>query len=436
MRARFLILLIFSLFIWATSQLPSRQKPAELIESVATFVCPAKNGENSGMIHLGRKGVANASVSAKNSELKKSQARSIKLGSKARVVTGEAATPVLVSSKSGTWLAATQCAASAGEFWFVGGSADVSSQGYFQFTNENLGKAIIDVELWSEDGSESTRTLTIPPRATKNFSLTTFMPGKKLTVFHVVSRSGLVSANLFDARRKGLTNYGGDYVAPTTMPSKKVIMTGNIGPKFSKKSKISSQKIRILVPGESDAIIQVTYLSPTGIFAPIGLDSLRIPAQQVVEVALPKLPSEALFTLRIDSSEPILAGTITRGSFGDRRELLWVSGSQPIFGERLALPEQKGLLSIVTEATKVNFTVTGKNGKKSSISIPVDAMAIWRMPASAREIEFTRTSQGIFLALALQNSTGVTTTSLSPAQVRELSALPVVDSRLYIPSAR
>lgn len=434
MKIRIPILLIFALLIWESTNLPSRQVSAELIESVSTYVCPAQNGDSAGSIHLGRKGVATASVDKKNATLKKSKGRTIPFSKKARVISGEAATPILVSTKGSAWLSAAQCSASAGEYWFVGGSADISSQGYFQFTNENLGKAIIDVEMWSEDGSESTRTLTIPPRETKNYSLTTFMPGKKFTVFHIVSRSGLVSATLFDARRKGLTTYGGDYVASSAPPSKQVVMAGNIGPKFVKKSKISSQRIRMFVPGESDAIIQVTYLSPTGVFAPIGLDSLRVPAQKVVEVALPKLPSEALFTLRIEASEPLVAGTITRGIFDKRKELLWASSSQPIFGERFALPEQRALLAIVADRPKVAFTVIGKSGKKSRVSLPVDAMAIWRMPATAREIEFERTTAGIFLALTLKSNAGITSASLSPAQVKELSVLPVIDSRLYIPS--
>lgn len=279
------------------------------------------------------------------------------------MIEGDAATPMLVASKSATWLALSQCTSSAGDFWFVGGTSDVSSLGYFQFTNENLGKAIIDIELWSEDGSESTRTLTIPARSTKNYSLTTFMPGKKLTAFNVISRSGLVSASLLDERRRGLTTYGADFVSPSAAPSKDVMMVGIPGPKLAKKSKINSQRIRLFVPGETDAVIQVTYLSPSGVFAPVGLDSIRVPAQRVVEVDLPKLPKDRLFSLRVRATEPIIASTLTRATFDKRRELIWSTSAQLNQNERIALPERSGLLAIVSKEPKVSFTVIKAGGR-------------------------------------------------------------------------
>ena len=434
MKLRILILGIFISLTAATATITSAPASREFVESVSTFICPAKTGNSSGTISLGSKGVKSALVDKKNRVLKKSKARSVSLTSKARVISGDSATPMFVTAKSGAWLSLSQCAASAGDFWFVGGTADVSSLGYFQLTNENLGKAIIDMELWSEDGSESNRTLTIPARSTKNYSLTTFMPGKKLTAFHLVSRSGLVSATLFDERRKGLTTYGGDYISPSDAPSNEVLIAGIPGPKFVKKSKISSQKVRLFVPGESDAIIQVNYISPSGVFAPVGLDNLRIPAQKVVEVALTNLPKDRLFSIRIRASEPVIASTLTRGTFTNVRDFSWTGVAQPTRGERLALPERKGYLSIISDATEVSFTVTKFGGKKSSVRIPVDAMAVWKVPISAREIQFNTGKEPIYLAFAISGTSGVSSTTLAPAQSKELSALPVVDSSLYIPA--
>lgn len=180
MKTRLLILFIFIGLIASANALEGDQETREYVESVSTFICPAKNGAITGEIHLANKHVKSALVDRKNRALKKGKNRVVPLAEKARVVSGNAPTPLVVSTKSETWLGLTQCSASAGEFWFVGGASDVTSLGYFQFINENLGKAIIDVELWSEDGSESSRTLTIPARSTKNYSLTTFMPGKKI----------------------------------------------------------------------------------------------------------------------------------------------------------------------------------------------------------------------------------------------------------------
>lgn len=436
MKNRLIILSTFIVFIAGTTMIRTEPEKREFVESVSTFVCPAKKESVTGVIQLGRKGIKSAVIDKKNRSLKKSNSRSLPMGSRARVVAGESAAPLAVTSKSSTWLALSQCNSSAGEFWFAGGTADVSSLGYFEFTNENLGKAIIDIGLWSEDGSEPTRTLTIPPRTTKNYSLTTFTPGKKLTTFHIVSRSGLVSATLFDERRKGLTAFGGDYISPNSAPSKSVMMVGIPGPKFMKKSTISSQKLRLFVPGDIDSVIQVNYITPSGVFAPVGLDSLRVPAQKVVEVDLSNLPNDRLFSLQVTGSEPIIASTLTRGTFNKKRDLIWSSSTEAVSQEFIALPERSSYLSIVSKSPAASFTVIKNGGKKSKVRVRIDSMAVWKVPATARAIQFDSSVDPMYLALTIGGSSGVSATTLAPAQVKEITELPVVDSSLYIPAAR
>ncbi len=435
MRKPIYVLAAFTALVILATAVESEQAPREYVESVSTFVCPAEYRDTNGAVHFADTLAKSAIIDGKNRTMKKGKSRTVVLGKKARVVSGDTATPIVVTSKNGSWLSLSQCSPSAGEFWFVGGTSDVSSLGYFQFINENLGKAIIDVELWSEDGSESTRTLTIPARSTKSYPLTTFMPGKKATVFHIVARSGLISAVLFDERRKGLKTYGGEFVGPAISPSQKFVIPGIPGVKIGKKSKITSQKLRLFVPGESDAIIQVTYISPSGVFAPIGLDSLRIPAQKVVEVDLAGLPKSRLFSIGVRASEPIVGSVLTRGTFDNRSELAWSTSTNVSTGERIALPEKSGWLSIITDAPKVSFTVVGVRGKKSTVTLKVDSMAVWKVPESARAIQFAAGSAKLSLAFAIRNTSGLATTSLAPALAKELTALPIVDSRLFIPTA-
>lgn len=437
MRIRLYILATFIGLIAATTAIPNKPENREFVESVSTFVCPAKSGNSNtnGVIHVGAKAVKSALIDKKNRPLKKGKDRSLSISTKARVIEGESATPILLASKPSRWLALTQCTSSSGEFWFVGGTSDVSSLGYFQFTNENLGKAIIDIELWSEDGSEGSRTLTIPARSTKNYSLTTFMPGNNLTAFNVISRSGLVNTNLLDERRRGLTPYGADFVPVSAAPDKNVIMVGVPGPKFAKKSKITSQKIRIFVPGETDAIIQVNYLSKSGIFAPVGLDAIRVPAQRVVEVELPKLPNDQLFSLQLRATEPIIASTFTRGTFDKRRELIWSGSAQQNQDSKIALPERSGYLSIVSSEPKVSFVVVKSGGKRSTVTMTTDPMGLWKVPDTAREIQFSAGAPPKLLAITIESTSGVASAPLAPAQSKEVTTLPVIDSTLLIPDS-
>jgi hypothetical protein len=205
-----------------------------------------------------------------------------------------------------------------------------------------------------------------------------------------------------------------------------------------KKSKITSQKLRLFVPGESDSILQVTYISPSGVFAPIGLDSLRVPAQKVVEIDLGTLPKSRLFSIKLSSTEPTVAAILTRGTFGVNSkisELSWSTSTEVSSGERITLPERTGWLSIVSESPKVSFTVVGARGKKSNVTVKVDSMAVWKVPKAARQIQFAEGSKRMYLGLAIQDGSGISTTALAPALGKERTALPVVDSRLLIPSA-
>jgi hypothetical protein len=217
-----------------------------------------------------------------------------------------------------------------------------------------------------------------------------------------------------------------------------MVIPGIPGSKLVKKSKITSQKLRIFVPGESDSILQVTYISPSGVFAPIGLDSLRIPSQKVVEIDLGNLPKSRLFSIKLRSTEPTVAAVLTRGTFGKNSkisEISWSTSTNISSGEQMTLPERTGWLSIVSESPKVSFTVVGSRGKKSSVTVKVDSMAVWKLPRSVRQIQFTEGSAQMYLGFSTQDSSGVSTTALAPALGKEVTALPVVDSRLFIPTA-
>jgi hypothetical protein len=129
---------------------------------------------------------------------------------------------------------------------------------------------------------------------------------------------------------------------------------------------------------------------------------------------------------------------LTGVKFGESNkisEISWSTSTNISSGEQITLPERTGWLSIVSESPKVSFTVVGASGKKSSVTVKVDSMAVWKVPQSVRQIQFTEGSAQMYLGFSTQDSSGVSTTALSPALGKEVTALPVVDSRLFIPTA-
>jgi hypothetical protein len=179
----------------------------------------------------------------------------------------------------------------------------------------------------------------------------------------LIARAGRFSAVLIDERKKGLAKLGGDFVTPNADPNKNVFITSVIGK--SKSKKVNSQFLRLLVPGETDALVKVTYLAKSGIYSPLGLAEVRIPAGKVVQLPFSSIPKGNFFALQIDATEPIVASVFSsvRGSLSD---FAWSSGSEAINPqniEAITVPAIGMRLNVYTEANSVVVETTSNRKK-------------------------------------------------------------------------
>lgn len=71
MRNRLIILTIFVALMVGTTKISTQPEKREFVESVSTFVCPAKKESVTGVIQVGRSGVKSALIDKKNRSLKK-----------------------------------------------------------------------------------------------------------------------------------------------------------------------------------------------------------------------------------------------------------------------------------------------------------------------------------------------------------------------------
>ena len=77
------------------------------------------------------------------------------------VIEAENVTPLVWQVRSGVWAGAMGCSAPSSSQWFVGGTADITSKGSLHLVNSGLGRALVEVSLFSENGAVSPRTFTI-----------------------------------------------------------------------------------------------------------------------------------------------------------------------------------------------------------------------------------------------------------------------------------
>ena len=136
----------------------------------------------------------------------------------------QGSTPVVWQSKTGNWAGGAICSGPASSQWFVGASADITTKGRLIIVNSGLSDAVVDVNVFTENGKQPLRTLNVPSKNYLVIPVDSLAPGDKTLTVNVVPRSGRINSFMIDEQGKGLRALGGDLVNPTTSPSKTVVI--------------------------------------------------------------------------------------------------------------------------------------------------------------------------------------------------------------------
>jgi len=400
-------------------------------ENISPTICPAEPSGVNSTVYLSAKKRGVATIKKGERKFKAQKNSSISLGSKAKEVEGIGASPLLVAVKPQSWIALTQCTPAISEKWFLGGISTISSIGYFQFVNPNQSKAVIDLEIWSEDGKESNQSLVISAQSTRTVQLNSLITNKKSLAFHLTARAGRFSAVLFDERKKGLTKLGGDFVTPNAAPNKNVFVTSVIGKR--KTQKITSQFLRLLAPGEVDTVVKVTYLAKSGIYSPVGLAELRVPAGKVVQLPFSSLPTGNIFSMKIEATEPVIAAVFSsvKGSVSD---FAWSSGSEAINPqniEAITVPAIGMNLNVYTQANSVVVETTSTRKKVARKNL--SGIDTWKIPSNVISIRIIPGAKPVYASFSVLDSRGVSVMAIRPVTAIERSALPISDSEVLPP---
>jgi|688.fasta_scaffold61279_2 hypothetical protein len=423
---------ISAIFVVLLSQiLSANPEIRKYSENISPTICPVQPTGVNSVVYLSAKKREVATIQKGERKFKPQKTSSIRLGSKAKEVEGLGATPLLVAVKPQSWMALAQCTPAISEKWFLGGMSTISSIGYFQFVNPNQSKAVIDLEIWSEDGKESNQSLVISAQSTRIVQLNSLVTNKKFLAFHLIARAGRFSAVLFDERKKGLEKLGGDFVTPNATPNKKVFVTSVFGK--IKNQKVKSQFLRLLAPGESDAVVKVTYLANSGIYTPVGLAELKVPAGKVIQLPFTSLPTGRFIALQIEATEPIIASVFSsvKGSVSD---FAWSSGSEAINAqniEAITVPAIGMTLNVFTEDSSVVVEATTNRKKVNRKNL--SGISAWKIPSNVISIRIIPGAKPVFASLSAQDSRGISVMAIRPVTAIERSALPISDSEVLTP---
>ena len=424
-------LLLFIIAAHVAHLLPQTSQITEVTQSYPATACPGPIGDAKATALLPNKSVGVRDVARAKAELWENNQGSYSITRGAILVAGNPSNTITLQSRAVKWTSASTCTISDSVVWFVGGTADVTSQSKIVLVNSGLSDAVVDITSFSENGESQPLPATIKASSDKTIRIDSLDPGASHTVIQVKTRSGRVTAYLLDERVKGLNNVGADFVAPVSQPSREVIISG-LPVSFGNGSKVN-HRLRLLTTGKVDATASVEVLSPTGVFIPVGFGGVSLSPSEVKEVSLSDVDlGKKTFALKIVSTEPIVAGVFTEVKKGSISDFMWSSGSQPFGKVSFNLYGLEPRFTFVGERVQVVISWRTNSGKTDSKVLVGEEIVSWKVPPNLRLVTISNRS-GAVASLTWMSNDGVTHLPLNPSTNLESATKPLADVTVIQP---
>lgn len=347
-------------------------------------------------------------------------------------------------------LAGLACPSLDDSYWFVGGSASLSSQDRLVLSNAGHGDALVTVLAWSDKGVVPAYPVVVPAQTSIRVGLDSIAPGVNAIVLHVIVRSGRVAASLYDQRVQGLTNLGADFVPPGIDPAKNFVVLGVPGTRqtskaSAKKGKVPPSKpisetrvIRLLSP-TSGTSVRVDVIGAGDSFTPLGLDNIALAAGVVRDVPVTtSLPSSA-YAFLVTADSPVVAGVFSSVIAGQGSDIAW-SASTPSLSVGVASADFDGttylFYSNAAASIDISTMHSGEIPVKSRLVVPADVVLSWspsKLGSGATVIRVTAIGGNVYAARLLRTTNGVTTSPLRLVAVTVRSTMPLADVGVGMP---
>jgi Family of unknown function (DUF5719) len=284
---------------------------------------------------------------------------------------------MLASGPDFRGLVSTRCVAPARDFWFVGGSGEVGRRGRLVLSNPTSVPAVVDVSVWDESGPvdpPATKDIAIPARSQHLLLLDALDPTAERIGVAVSASQGRIAASLEVRENDRLDPQGVTFIPAAAAPATEVVVPGvpNHG----------DRTLRILAPGDSDAIVSLRLLGPDGPFSPVGQDVVTVPAGTVAEVPIGEGAGEAAVSVELASDVPVTASVRVVDARSDAApELAYTAATAAVDGPAPALlgPNRDGLKTrllltalgdLPARATVRSLKTDGTIAEEQTVDVP------------------------------------------------------------------
>jgi hypothetical protein len=423
--AAFVAVLLFTNLLSFTS------KNNRYSESYPAVVCAPNQAGQSSVIALASPKTPVRKTGISTMVFKDSHTRRFAGSTQATVIDAQSATPIAWQVRTGVWAGGLTCLAPVTSQWFVGATADVTSKGSLTIVNSGLGKALVGVTVYTESGIQAEQFFSIKANSFSALSLGSLAPGAKSLAIHVSPQTGRVNAFVTDERGRGLQALGGDNVNSQESASKSLVIPA-IPQQTGKKSSLP-HTLRILIPGEVGAPINVEIASTDGTFAPAGIDGKVIPAGKVVDLPLNVIMPSGKFALKITSERPFVASVFTKTNSLNKSDFLWSTPAPALEKGSYSVTGLAPFLVLSGGEIAVDLELTSVAGRKQKISLRGSGISTYQLSERIRTMTITKVSPATFGALLLTSKSGFGYAPLVAGSVLTRTSIPRSNIRVLIP---
>ncbi|MGH8777303.1 MAG: DUF5719 family protein [Jiangellaceae bacterium] len=230
-------------------------------------------------------------------------------------------------------LVTAHCAAPAREHWFVGASGEVGRRGRLVLSNPTPVAAVVDVSVWDESGpvdAPATADVAVPAQGQEILLLDALDADAQQIGVRVTASRGRVAAALEVRETADLDPQGVSFVPAAAEPATDIVVPGVPGH--------GQRLLRVLAPGDRDAIVSLRLLGPDGPFSPVDQDVLTVTAGTVLEVAITEAAGEAAVSVSLSSDVPVTAAVRVVDAPSDALpDLAYTAATAPLSGTASAL---------------------------------------------------------------------------------------------------
>ena len=320
----------------------------------------------------------------------------------ALAVTGEdEAAPGLVASRSGgSEQAVESCRPPAADQWFTGLGAGANRSSVLELTNPDAGTAIADVTVQGRDGVDDSaaaqrlRGVSVPGGGSIRFNLAEVVPRTDDLALHVVATRGRIGASVLDRNdRVGSSPLTQDWLPAQDEPRTSNVLLGLAPGK-------GTRNLVIANPGDDEVRADLKVVGARSVFAPEGVDEIRVAPGSVVRVpvsaAVDAAVADDAVGVLLTSSGPVTA-TLRSNVDGD---LSHAVAGVPFSGEAAVLlpeapksgaqkSERRVVLGAASSAGTATVTALAEDGsrlRRTEVELVPGRAACVSVPRESRQL--------------------------------------------------